>query len=290
MNVDVGYIGISSIEDPDITITGEKKTTIPNLTVFSEDLIPVYTTDTGEKVVLGRELHEKLGIKEKYTDWFPRMCEYGKDEGFEEGKSYFRFFGNRSDGRKGKPKQDHILCLRMAKHIATIQKTNIGFNIREKLFNIEEMMSEQRVQPPLDSYMIEDPIKRAERWIEEKKMQIALEKENKILLPKAEGFDKFISSDGLFCFREAAGLLNIGEKVFIEWLLKKRFVYRKSDKKGTLTAYAEYKVKTTNPNGWFKLKDVESQYKPGKFFKQTFITPQGLEAFRKMLKKEGMIQ
>ena len=27
-----------------------------NLTVFNNDIIPVYTTDTGEKVVIGREL------------------------------------------------------------------------------------------------------------------------------------------------------------------------------------------------------------------------------------------
>ena len=27
-----------------------------NLTVFNNDIIPVYTTDTGEKVVIGREV------------------------------------------------------------------------------------------------------------------------------------------------------------------------------------------------------------------------------------------
>lgn len=48
-----------------------------NLTVFNNDIIPVYTTDTGEKVVIGRELHERLKIATDYKDWFPRMCEYG---------------------------------------------------------------------------------------------------------------------------------------------------------------------------------------------------------------------
>lgn len=51
-----------------------------NLTVFNNDIIPVYTTDAGEKVVIGRELHERLKIATDYKDWFPRMCEYGFSE------------------------------------------------------------------------------------------------------------------------------------------------------------------------------------------------------------------
>ena len=33
---------------------------LETIRIFSEDVIPVYDTDTGEKVVLGRELHERL--------------------------------------------------------------------------------------------------------------------------------------------------------------------------------------------------------------------------------------
>lgn len=50
---------------------------LETIRIFSEDVIPVYDTDTGEKVVLGRELHEKLKIKTPYHIWFPRMVEYG---------------------------------------------------------------------------------------------------------------------------------------------------------------------------------------------------------------------
>ena len=41
-------------------------------------MIPVYVTDTGNQV--GRDLHESLGIKTNYKDWFPRMTEYGFTE------------------------------------------------------------------------------------------------------------------------------------------------------------------------------------------------------------------
>ena len=82
-----------------------------NLTVFNNDIIPVYTTDAGEKVVIGRELHERLKIATDYKDWFPRMCEYG----FSEPKDFSSFL---SESKGGRPPVNHILALDMAKHIA----------------------------------------------------------------------------------------------------------------------------------------------------------------------------
>lgn len=37
--------------------------------VIENALVPVYVTDTGEKVVYGSELHEVLGVKSNYRDW-----------------------------------------------------------------------------------------------------------------------------------------------------------------------------------------------------------------------------
>lgn len=105
-----------------------------NLSVFNSEVIPVYTTDTGEKVVIGRELHEKLKIKTEYKDWFPRMCEYG----FSDGDDYSSFLSDRSDGLPGKPKTNHIMSLDMAKHIAMIQRTPEGMEIRQKLIDLEK--------------------------------------------------------------------------------------------------------------------------------------------------------
>ena len=107
---------------------------LETIQIFSEDVIPVYDTDTGEKVVLGRELHERLKIKTAYKDWFPRMCEYG----FVDGKDYGSFLSNRSDGLAGKPRTDHIITLDMAKHIAMIQRTPEGMEIRQKLIDLEK--------------------------------------------------------------------------------------------------------------------------------------------------------
>lgn len=100
----------------------------------------MYDTDTGEKVVLGRELHEKLKIKTPYHIWFPRMVEYG----FVDGTDYFTENKNvhREDGRKMPQVQiDHIIKLDMAKHIAMIQRTPEGMEIRQKLIDLEKNVS-----------------------------------------------------------------------------------------------------------------------------------------------------
>ena len=110
---------------------------LETIRIFSEDVIPVYDTDTGEKVVLGRELHERLKIKTPYKDWFPRMVEYG----FVDGMDYFTERKNvlREDGRKMPQVQiDHIIKLDMAKHIAMIQRTPEGMEIRQKLIDLEK--------------------------------------------------------------------------------------------------------------------------------------------------------
>lgn len=113
---------------------------LETIRIFSEDVIPVYDTDTGEKVVLGRELHERLKIKTPYHIWFPRMVEYG----FVDGTDYFTENKNvhREDGRKmPQVKIDHIIKLDMAKHIAMIQRTPEGMEIRQKLIDLEKNVS-----------------------------------------------------------------------------------------------------------------------------------------------------
>ena len=57
--------------------------------------------------VLGRDLHEALEVKTAYKDWFPRMCEYG----FEEGSDFSSFL---SESTGGRPRIDHQLTIDMA--------------------------------------------------------------------------------------------------------------------------------------------------------------------------------
>lgn len=105
------------------------------LQIFSSDIIPVYLTDTGEKVVVGRELHERLRIASKYADWFKNMCGYG----FTDDCDYTSFSKNLESGGRT---IEHLLKLDMAKEIAMIQRTPEGHAIRKKLIELDTNVAE----------------------------------------------------------------------------------------------------------------------------------------------------
>lgn len=42
------------------------------LKVIENDLVPVYETNTGEKVVYGTELHKVMNVKSNYREWIKR--------------------------------------------------------------------------------------------------------------------------------------------------------------------------------------------------------------------------
>ena len=65
-------------------------------------IIPINTEDPERITVFARNLHAFLEVETPFNKWFPRMCEYG----FEDGKDYWTFLSNRSDGLPGKPRQD----------------------------------------------------------------------------------------------------------------------------------------------------------------------------------------
>ena len=95
------------------------------------ELIKVNYNNLEEPVVSGRELHEALGIKTAYKDWFPRMCEYG----FKEGIDFCSFL---SESTGGRPATDHMLTIPMAKELCMIQRTDIGRKFRQYFISIEE--------------------------------------------------------------------------------------------------------------------------------------------------------
>ncbi|VKP29760.1 phage antirepressor protein [Streptococcus pneumoniae] len=69
------------------------------------ELINVTLNDNHEPVVSGRQLHEALGVKTKYADWFNRMIEYG----FTENQDFLLLKNEQQTGRGGHNKVDHII-------------------------------------------------------------------------------------------------------------------------------------------------------------------------------------
>lgn len=112
----------------------------------------------------------------------------------------------------------------------------------------------------------------AQKTIEARDARIsALTVQNQIMAPKAEYFDAIVDRNLLTSFRETAKQLGIGERVFIAFLLDKKYLYR--DQKGKLQPRAD------KNDGLFELKECVNE-KTGWAGTQTLITPKGRETFR----------
>lgn len=94
------------------------------------ELINITLNENHEPVVSGRELHKVLEVKTAYKDWFPRMAEYG----FEEGQDFSSFLSKSTGGR---PSQDHVLKMDMAKEIAMIQRNAKSKEVRKYFIQVE---------------------------------------------------------------------------------------------------------------------------------------------------------
>lgn len=194
---------------------------INDLKVFNQDVIPVYTTDTGEKVVIGRELHEKLGIGDHYKDWFPRMCTYG----FEKEKDYFSFAEKSAKPQNGgRPKTNHILTLDMAKHIAMIQRSEIGMKIRQKLIDLEKTVNDIM---PTGETLVAMALVEAQKILEAKDEQIKHQEQLiEIMEPKAEYYDRILKAPGLVNVRTIAKEYGMSAKAFNQMLYEYKIQYK----------------------------------------------------------------
>lgn len=102
------------------------------------NLINITLNENQEPVVSGRQLHQVLGVKTAYKDWFKRMTEYG----FTENQDFntLKFEQVRTEGKREVRREmtDHVLKLDMAKEIAMIQRTDKGKEVRQYFIQVEK--------------------------------------------------------------------------------------------------------------------------------------------------------
>ena len=94
---------------------------------------------------------------------------------------------------------------------------------------------------------------------------------NTIMRPKADYFDELVDRNLLTNIRETAKQLRVGQKVFVNFLLDKKYLYR--DLKGKLMPYAG------KGDGLFEVKECFND-KTRWSGVQVLVTPKGREVFR----------
>ena len=224
------------------------------------DLIPI-SYENERPTVSAKELHTFLEVGTRFNDWFPRMCEYGFAE-------YIDFYSNLSESTGGRPSSDYRLTIAMAKEICMIQRSEKGKQARLYFINIEKAWNTPEM-------VMARALKMADANINSLRLvNSRLSVSNAIMQPKAEYFDELVDRNLLTNFRDTAKELKIGEKLFIGFLLEKKFIYR--DNQGHIKPFAD------KNGGLFEIKEAKND-KTGWVGTQTLITPKGRETFRLLL-------
>lgn len=102
------------------------------LKVIENELVPVYETSTGEKVVYGSELHEVLGAPSVYREWVKRRL---SDIDAIENED---FQGVEISTPSGQTKKDHIIKLDTAKEMAMLERNEKGKQVRRYFIQVEK--------------------------------------------------------------------------------------------------------------------------------------------------------
>ena len=114
-----------------------------DLTVIENELVPVYETSTGEKVVYGSELHEVLAVKSPYREWSQRRlkdCDALEKEDFQ---------AVEISTPSGQTKKDHIIKLDTAKEMAMLERNEKGKQVRRYFIQVEKKFKTgKKVQSP----------------------------------------------------------------------------------------------------------------------------------------------
>ena len=143
-----------------------------NLTVIENELVPVYETNTGEKVVYGSELHEVLQVKTPYKDWSTRRLndiDAIENEDFQAAQIC---------APSGQTKKDHIIKLDTAKEMAMLERNEKGKQVRRYFIQIEKKYKEQSLadlSPELRAVIVVDKrITKVEKKVEHLEYDIPL--------------------------------------------------------------------------------------------------------------------
>lgn len=152
-----------------------------------QELIPLTERD-GVQAVMGRDLHAFLGLKDRYNDWFPRMVEYG----FAAGQDFTELSVKPSGA--GRPRQDHIVTLDMAKEIAMIQRTERGKQARQYFIEVEKRA--RQVEELTPEQLMAKALLQAESTMKDLEVRaVTAEASLEAAAPALEYHEKFVAED-----------------------------------------------------------------------------------------------
>jgi anti-repressor protein len=223
------------------------------------ELIKIEVNQNMDQVVSARELHEVLGIKERFSAWFQRV---ENSASLIEDVDYCRCAYTNANNQTF---EDYHVTLEIAKHLVMVSGGEKAKEVRQYFIEVEKAWNNP-----------------------EQVMARALQVSNKVLLeykqkleliqPKAEFYDAVVGSTETIDMGQVAKVLNmgIGRNQLFE-ILRSEYVLMSNNE-----PYQSYIDK-----GWFRL--VESKYQmpngDTRINIKTVVFQKGVDGIRKLLSK-----
>ena len=227
------------------------------------------TYNNDRPAVSARDLHDFLEVKTAYKDWFPRMCEYG----FTEGEDFCSFL---SESTGGRPAQDAVLTIDMAKELCMIQRNEKGKQARQYFLQIEKEWNSPEKVMARALQIAGDKLKRLESKVEAD-------------APKVLFADAVSASKTSILVGELAKLLkqngvDIGQHRLFRWMRENGYLIRRNGTDFNMPTQKSMDL------GLFTVKETAITHSDGTVTvsKTTKVTGKGQQYFiQKFLGEEG---
>lgn len=168
-------------------------------------VIPL-TENDGVQAVMGRELHKFLEVTTRYNDWINRLIE---KYGFIAGQDFYSKMSKSPNG--GRPSEDHILTMDMAKELSMVQNNERGRQARQYFIECERKAKHPTIN---GAELTRMELIQIAMNAETERLQ--LEAKNKELEPKADAYDEFIDATGKYNIGTVAKMFGKGQN----WLFR----------------------------------------------------------------------
>lgn len=252
------------------------------------DAVFEITEYAGHPIISARALHDALGIKKKFADWFKYQAEKA---GLLDGREYFPSLGIIPPGGAGRPSSDYLVTLDAVKHLCLMSQSKKAREIRAYFIEAEHRFRALQkwatgdsrgpaVPEVMPNEINGDFIIRLGLELKKKENQIqSLKMEKAELAPKAEAFDDFIGGRGYFSMAKVAKMLDTGRNRLFEDLRAARILMADN------TPYQKYV-----DAGYFALKPYT--IKPAAGGRQAFVgtvtlvAPKGVDYLRRLRKEK----
>ncbi len=242
-----------------------------------QEIIKIELNEQLEPIVSGRELHQELGVKTRYNDWFERMVDYG----FIEQQDFVAITQKRVTAQGNETTYtDHAMKLDMAKEIAMIQRNEKGKQVRKYFIQVEkDFNSPEKIMARA--------LKIAEHQISDLRIENAQQQQIiGELQPKATYYDLVLQNKSLIPITIIAKDYGMGAPTLNKKLHELGVQYKTKGNKGIWLLYKEHQAKgyTSSKTQEYVDKDGNPQSRL-----HTYWTQKGRLFIYDLLKQHGIL-